>query len=77
MAMVTSTSTPVSTARGTTLSLGDEESNAVAIRRGSFAIDELLQDWQAIRPADEKQLYHLAPPLAGTWFTNPLVVGQV
>jgi len=50
----------------------DEAGKAVAIRRGAFAVDELLQDWQLIRSADEKQLYHLAPPLAGTWFTNPL-----
>ena len=50
----------------------DEQANAVAIRRGAFAVDEVLQDWEAIQAADEKQLYHLAPPLAGTWFTNPL-----
>ena len=50
----------------------DQRARAVAIRRGAFGIDQLLADWQQLRDADERQLYHLAPPMAGTWFTNPL-----
>ncbi len=50
----------------------DGAGNVVAIYRGSFVVEEVLQDWRAIRDADERQLYHLAPPLMGTWFTNPL-----
>ncbi|MGI9240907.1 MAG: ASPIC/UnbV domain-containing protein [Verrucomicrobiales bacterium] len=50
----------------------DGAGDAVAIYRGSLVVEELLQDWSAIRDADERQLYHLSPPLGGTWFTNPL-----
>ena len=50
----------------------DEQSRAVAIYRGSFNVTHVLQDWKAIQSANAKQLYHLSPPLRGTWFTNPL-----
>ena len=50
----------------------DERADAVAIYRGRFEVAEVLADWESIRNADEKQLFHLAPPLRGTWFTNPL-----
>lgn len=49
----------------------DENGSAVALHRGPFPVAEILQEWQVIHRADQKQLYHLAPPLAGTWFTNP------
>ena len=49
----------------------DENGSAVSLHRGPFPVADILQEWQMIQRADEKQLYHLAPPLAGTWFTNP------
>ncbi len=49
----------------------DENGSAVSLRRGPFPIAQILQEWLVIQRADDKQLYHLAPPLAGTWFTNP------
>jgi len=55
----------------------DEGGRAVAIYRGPFSTSDVLQDYQSIRGADEKQLYHLAPPLKGRWFTNPLPQSQV
>jgi len=55
----------------------DERGDAVAIYRGPFAVEDVLQDWKAIGGASERQLYHLAPPLQGWWFTNPLGRGEV
>ena len=50
----------------------DQGGNAVAIYRGPLEPATVIADWKLLRDADEKQLYHLAPPMAGTWFTNPL-----
>jgi len=50
----------------------DPSNHALAIYRGEFAIAEVLQDWQTLQNATPNQLHHLAPPLSGTWFTNPL-----
>lgn len=55
----------------------DQGGNCVAIYRGPFDTNTILTDWQNIKNADEKQLYHLAPPLTGTWFTNPLPRAEV
>ncbi len=55
----------------------DEAGRAVALHRGPFAVADVLGEWQAIKGADARQLYHLAPPLAGTWFTNPLAPAHV
>ncbi|MFT6863152.1 MAG: hypothetical protein ACJAVK_001713 [Akkermansiaceae bacterium] len=45
---------------------------ALAIYRGELSPDVILQDWQSLQNANPTQRYHLAPPLSGTWFTNPL-----
>jgi hypothetical protein len=55
----------------------DESNRAVAIYRGALELEQVLEDWRTIRGADEKQLYHLAPPMKGTWFTNPLPQAEV
>ena len=52
-------------------------SQAVAIYRGEFPVAEVLQDWRAIGTANETQLHHFAPPMGGTWFTNPLPQREV
>jgi hypothetical protein len=59
------------------LILLDEKKRALAIYRGETPIAEILEDWQTIRTANETQLYHFAPPLSGTWFTNPLSQREV
>jgi thiol-disulfide isomerase/thioredoxin len=55
----------------------DETGRAVALYRGPFALAEVLREWKAIKVADDQQLYHFAPPLSGTWFTNPLAPDQI
>ena len=50
----------------------DESNQALAIYRGTFTVQKILSDWQTLRAATPAQLHHLAPPLKGTWFTNPL-----
>ena len=50
----------------------DGFNQAVAIYRGPFEVADVIGDWKSLRNADEKKLYHLAPPMNGTWFTNPL-----
>lgn len=55
----------------------DEKNRALAIYRGETPVAEILQAWQAIRTANEVQLYHFAPPMRGTWFTNPLPQREV
>lgn len=55
----------------------DPAHQALAIYRGEFSIAQILQDWRAVAPANEIQLHHYAPPMAGTWFTNPLPPREV
>ena len=55
----------------------DQRNRAVAIYRGKISIPDVLQDWRAIANASETQLHHFAPPLGGTWFTNPLPQREV
>ena len=50
----------------------DENQRALAIYRGELPISTILQDWKTLQRASDTQLYHLAPPLHGSWFTNPL-----
>ena len=50
----------------------DPKGQALAIYRGEFQVNDVLQDWITTAAANELQLYHTAPPLRGTWFTNPL-----
>lgn len=50
----------------------DGDFNVGAIYRGRLGVPELLEDLQVVQLADDHQLFHLAPPLAGRWFTNPL-----
>ncbi|MEJ6830769.1 MAG: ASPIC/UnbV domain-containing protein [Akkermansiaceae bacterium] len=50
----------------------DHANQAIAIYRGEFSIQRILNDWRTLKAASPTQLHHLAPPLRGTWFTNPL-----
>jgi thiol-disulfide isomerase/thioredoxin len=50
----------------------DPAHEAVAIYRGAFSIIDVLQDWRAVADVSETQRHHYAPPMSGTWFTNPL-----
>lgn len=44
----------------------------VAIYRGKIIADELLDDAGQLIGIDPLTRWHLAPPLQGTWFTNPV-----
>ena len=55
----------------------DENNQALAIYRGPIPPETILADWTTLRSAHPTQLYHLAPPLKGTWFTNPLPPREV
>ena len=52
--------------------LVDGNFNVGAIYRGTLETEHILKDWASIQHTDDQQLFHLAPPLSGTWFTNPL-----
>ena len=55
----------------------DEYHQAVALYRGPMEIKTLFSEWQKLRSLTLIQRYHLAPPLKGTWFTNPLPPREV
>ena len=55
----------------------DKSNRSVAIYRGGFGMKEVLDDWKKLSHANEATLHHLAPPLKGTWFTNPLPQQEV
>ncbi len=48
----------------------DRNANVTAIYRGTFALQSVLQDAGSTTGASNEELHHLAPPLAGRWFTN-------
>ncbi len=50
----------------------DQNNRALAIYRGEIPFSTILQDWRTLQLATDTQLFHLAPPLHGSWFTNPL-----
>lgn len=50
----------------------DQNHRALAIYRGKISSATILQDWQALQNSNDLQMYHFAPPMSGTWFTNPL-----
>jgi hypothetical protein len=50
----------------------DQNLRALVIYRGENDIPTILSDLQTTLGSTAVQLYHLAPPLRGTWFTNPL-----
>ena len=50
----------------------DQNHRALAIYRGELSIPTILADLRTMRSSNAIQLYHLAPPMKGTWFTNPL-----
>ena len=50
----------------------DQNHRALAIYRGEFSILTILADLKTILSSNAIQLYHSAPPMKGTWFTNPL-----
>ncbi len=49
----------------------------VAIYRGPIRVDEVLDDAQEVIGIDPLTRWHLAPPIHGTWFTNPVGDGYV
>jgi len=55
----------------------DEAQQALALYRGEFSVKSILSDWQMLRATSPTQNFHLAPPLRGTWFTNPLPPREV
>lgn len=55
----------------------DEYNQALALFRGPIEIESLFSEWRKLRSLTPIQLYHLAPPLKGTWFTNPLPPREV
>ena len=55
----------------------DQGNRAVAIYRGEISITKVLQDWRALASVNAVQRFHFAPPMAGTWFTNPLPQREV
>lgn len=50
----------------------DQNHRALAIYRGKLSIPTILLDLKTLYFSDANQLYHLGPPMRGTWFTNPL-----
>lgn len=55
----------------------DQNHRALAIYRGELAAPTILGDLREILNVMPVQRYHLAPPLKGTWFTNPLPPREV
>lgn len=55
----------------------DGFNQALALYRGHLDIATILGDFETLHQAHPVQLYHLAPPLSGTWFTNPLPPREV
>ena len=55
----------------------DEMNQALALYRGPFSLSSILSDWHILKAASPTQRFHLAPPLRGTWFTNPLPPREV
>ena len=57
--------------------LVDQHHRALAIYRGELVIATILADSRTLLYGNAIQLYHLAPPMKGTWFTNPLPQREV
>ena len=51
--------------------------DCVAIYRGAIMINEILEDAGELIGIDSLTRWHLAPPMSGTWFTNPVPAGFV
>jgi hypothetical protein len=49
----------------------------VSIYRGSIMINEVLSDTRELIDIDPLTRWHLAPPMQGTWFTNPVDDGYI
>ncbi len=52
--------------------LVDGKQHVLALYRGTIDVDEVIADARATVGASDEQLHHVAPPLAGRWFTNPV-----
>ena len=52
--------------------LVDGQGNCLALYRGGIEVDSILKDARALIGIDPRTRWHLAPPLSGSWFTNPL-----
>lgn len=50
----------------------DGRGQGIAFYRGQLSIDAVLQDAKEVVNVDPLTRWHLAPPLQGSWFTNPI-----
>ena len=51
--------------------LMDGRGRGLALYRGEIDVDAVLKDVEELVGIDSRERWHLAPPLKGTWFTNP------
>ena len=51
--------------------LMDGRGRGLALYRGEIDVDAVLKDAEELVGIDSRERWHLAPPLQGTWFTNP------
>ena len=52
--------------------LMDGQGRGMARYQGNIDVDAVLKDARELVGIDARQRWHLAPPLQGSWFTNPL-----
>ena len=50
----------------------NSEEECVAVYRVGMSVDEILRDARNCIGSDRMTSWHLAPPIGGTWFTNPV-----
>ena len=50
----------------------NSEEECVAVYRVGMSVDEILRDARNCIGIDRMTRWHLAPPIGGTWFTNPV-----
>ena len=50
----------------------NSEEECVAVYRGGMSVDEILRNARNCIGIDRMTRWHLAPPMGGTWFTNPV-----
>ena len=50
----------------------NSEEECVAVYRAGMSVDEILRNARNCIGIDRMTRWHLAPPMGGTWFTNPV-----
>lgn len=50
----------------------DGKGNGLSLYRGRIDVNTVLKDSRELIGINPRERWHLAPPLKGTWFTNPL-----